>query len=105
MRMTTAYDVAKSAKVGDYITCPSCGKKFVKKTYNQVFCSNAKTKDSMNCKDRYWNDIDPRKRNNTTRISPASQRFLDEVIIPRRERIEWEEDADPGDSEYWMNKD
>jgi hypothetical protein len=30
---------------------------------------------------------------------------LDEVIIPRRERIELEEDYDPGDSEYWMNKD
>ena len=73
MKMTKAYIKAKDAKVGETIVCPSCKKVFVKKSYNQIFCSNAKTKRFNNCKDKYWNTVDPNKRNNTTRISPASK--------------------------------
>jgi hypothetical protein len=50
------YQSNKSAKVGTECKCASCG---------------------MICKDAYWNTIDPKKRNNTTRISPASKRWLD----------------------------
>ena len=48
------YQAAKAAPVGSLIKCaaPGCGKKFIKKSYQQVFCSN---KGRGNCKDRYWN--------------------------------------------------
>jgi hypothetical protein len=84
MKITKAYNIAKTAKVGELITCPACGKQFIKKTYNQIFCNNAKTKKSYNCKDRYWNTVDPNKRNNTTRISPANARYYQEVIEPNQ---------------------
>jgi len=61
------------AKVGDDITCPSCGTTHEKKSYQSVFC---KTKSGTKCKDNYWNNVDPKKRNNKTRISPASARFM-----------------------------
>lgn len=79
--MTEAYIKAKAAKVGDIIECPGCNKDFVKKTYNQVFCNNINSKVSNNCKDKYWNTVDPRKRNNTTRISPANRRYYNDVIL------------------------
>lgn len=50
--------MAKLAKAGDTISCPCCGKRFVKRTYQQVFCSN---KGAGNCKDRYWNDVDEKR--------------------------------------------
>ena len=36
------YKAAKAAPVGSLIKCaaPGCGKKFVKKSYQQAFCSN-----------------------------------------------------------------
>ena len=104
MKMTETYIKAKAAKVGDTVKCPACGKKFVKKTYNQVFCNNNNNTRFGNCKDRYWNKIDPCKRNNTTRISPANRTYYNLHI---RERIERAEMAnyDPGDSEYWDNSD
>jgi hypothetical protein len=46
------YDAAKAAKTGTECKCPSCGKTFTKKSYQQAFCSN---KGRNNCKDRYWN--------------------------------------------------
>lgn len=46
------YEAAKSAKVGSMILCPGCGKLFLKRSYQHVFCSN---KGRGNCKDRYWN--------------------------------------------------
>jgi hypothetical protein len=67
------YDTAKSAKVGDNCKCPSCGTEFIKTNYQQAFC---KTKSGTKCKDKYWNTVTPEKRNNTTRISPASARFM-----------------------------
>jgi len=67
----------KEAKVGDECICPSCGTKFIKETYQQVFC---KTKGGTICKDKYWNTVTPQKRCNTTRISPANARYYEERI-------------------------
>lgn len=49
------YDINKSAKVGEEIICPICGKRFIKKSYQQAFCSTE-------CKDRYWNKKKDRHR-------------------------------------------
>ncbi len=68
------YTIAKAAKVGASVTCPSCKSVFVKNNYQQAFC---KTKNGTICKDNYWNNVTPSKRNNTTRISPASARFME----------------------------
>lgn len=73
MNIKKRYDLNKSLKVGQECVCPSCGTKFVKSNYQQAFC---KTKNKTQCKDKYWNTVDHNKRNNTTRISPASRRFL-----------------------------
>ena len=68
-RLKELYTLAKSAKVGEKITCPSCKTSFEKKQHQQAFCkSNSGTK----CKDLYWNNVTETKRNNTERISPAS---------------------------------
>ena len=71
--MKKRYNINKAAKVGEIISCPSCGFKFKKGSYQQVFC---KTKGGTKCKDKYWNTVDPNKRNNTTRISPANAAWL-----------------------------
>jgi hypothetical protein len=71
-KIKAKYTLAKLAKVGDNCFCPSCGIEFKKTNYQQAFCKNrGKTK----CKDKYWNTVTPKKRNNTTRISPANLRF------------------------------
>ena len=67
------YETSKSAKVGSNCKCPSCGTEFVKTNYQQAFC---KSKNGTVCKDKYWNTVIPEKRNNTTRISPASANFM-----------------------------
>jgi len=67
------YKTNKSAKIGDICYCPSCGQQFKKEHYQQAFC---KTKSGTKCKDKYWNTVTPEKRNNTTRISPASAAFM-----------------------------
>lgn len=74
MRITKRYNINKGSKVGQELICPSCGTHFVKEHYQQVFC---KSKPKTVCKDKYWNTVDPKKRNNTTRISPASQAWMD----------------------------
>jgi len=79
-RITAKYQSAKSAKVGDLCVCPSCNADFTKTNYQQAFC---KTKGKTVCKDKYWNTVTPEKRNNTTRISPASSAFL--ASRPQRE--------------------
>lgn len=48
----SVYEASKAAKTGATCTCPACGKSFVKKSYQQAFCSN---KGRANCKDTYWN--------------------------------------------------
>lgn len=78
-RIKILYESAKSAKVGDVCVCPSCGTEFKKTSYQQAFC---KSKPGTVCKDKYWNTVTPGKRNNTTRISPASARWLSAKDIP-----------------------
>lgn len=48
---------AKTAEVGATIECAQCGRLIVKKSYQKVFCSNAKTHGKKNCKDIYHNRI------------------------------------------------
>lgn len=67
--MRQLYAVGKQADVGTVINCPGCGQTLVKKTKHHKYHNQV-------CKDAYWNQVDPRKRNNTTRISPASARFM-----------------------------
>lgn len=67
------YNKAKTAKVGEKVCCPSCRTEFEKTNYQQAFC---KSKGGTVCKDYYWNYVTPDKRNNTTRISPASARYM-----------------------------
>ena len=55
-RMSEAYRVAKAARVGSSVECPVCSKPFKKRSYQHIFCSN---KGRGNCKDTYWNAIDP----------------------------------------------
>lgn len=71
--MKKIHNINKKKKVGDRCICPSCGSKFTKKHYQQIFC---KTKGGTICKDKYWNTVTPTKKNNITRISPASKRWL-----------------------------
>lgn len=56
--MKTRYRDAKNAETGATISCPYCSKLIVKKTYNKIFCSNARTSGENNCKDKYWNFTD-----------------------------------------------
>lgn len=65
-KLKAAYDNTKSAKIGDRISCPTCGKSIVKKTKDHAFCSNGRSKGAGNCKDGYWNKVDPVKRNRDT---------------------------------------
>lgn len=78
-KLNKAYQQAKAAKVGDTCTCPSCSTQFIKTNYQQAFC---KSKGGTTCKDNFWNNTTPSKRNNTTRISPANARYHSEVILP-----------------------
>lgn len=73
------YAIAKDAKVGTKVNCPSCGTSFDKTNYQQAFC---KSKVGTICKDNYWNNVTPTKRNNTTRISPANAAFYERHIEP-----------------------
>lgn len=54
--MKSHYEEAGRAKVGDTIKCATCASKFKKKSYQSKFCSN---KGHRNCRDRYWNQVDP----------------------------------------------
>jgi len=97
--MKDRYRVNKVAKTGETCICPSCGQVFIKASYQQAFC---KTKSGTKCKDRYWNTVTPTKRNNTTRISPASQRFMDE----RERNIDYDSMEHPFSSEalgQWLD--
>ncbi len=108
--MKQLYQNSKSAKVGTICKCPSCGTKFVKTNYQQAFC---KSKPGTVCKDKYWNTIIPEKRNNTTRISPASKAWLQRNDTPivsgwgdsqreidREDRLELELNHDGGWDEH-----
>lgn len=73
MKIRAQYTKNKEAKVGESCKCPSCNTQFIKTNYQQAFC---KSKGGTICKDKYWNTVTPNKRNNTTRISPASARWM-----------------------------
>lgn len=73
--MKVIYNKNKTAKVGSECICPVCKTEFKKVSYQQVFCGS---KGGTICKDKYWNKVTPNKRNNTTRISLASQRWLND---------------------------
>lgn len=94
MKLRDRYQLNKTSKVGDICTCPSCNSIFTKEHYQQAFC---KFKSGTKCKDKYWNTVTPNKRNNTTRISPASAMWLEEQKLRRRD---WdiEDDFHPFDS-------
>lgn len=78
-KLLILYEACKTAKIGTNIVCPSCNTQHIKKAYNSVFC---KSKGGTICKDNYWNNVTPNKRNNTTRISPANARYYNNVILP-----------------------
>jgi hypothetical protein len=83
--MNKEYKKNKNSKVGDICICPSCGTKFIKKHYQQVFC---KSFSGTVCKDKFWNTVTPSKRNNTTRISPRNRKYYNEVICNDNDGIE-----------------
>ena len=85
-KLKEKYELSKKAKVGDTCTCPSCNTEFIKENYQQAFC---KTKRKTWCKDKYWNTVTPNKRNNTTRISPASKRWTRKQERIREENWEY----------------
>lgn len=89
MKLKAKYELAKEKKVGEEATCPSCGTKFIKTNYQQVFC---KSKNGTVCKDYYWNNVTPTKRNNTTRISPANQATLDKWAEQKENRENFDDD-------------
>lgn len=51
------YAAAKAAKTGESVPCGFCARPFKKTSYQQAFCCN---KGSGNCKDAYWNRMNPR---------------------------------------------
>jgi hypothetical protein len=59
--MESRYTDNVKAGVNTVIACPVCSKHFKKTTYHKIFCSNQKTHGSGNCKDRYWNTVDPER--------------------------------------------
>ena len=72
------YKVNKESKVNSLCVCPSCGKTFVKNTYQQAFCGiDENGFKSHKCKDKYWNTVTPEKRCNKTRISKAVKDKMD----------------------------
>ena len=60
------YDYNKKAKTGSIIVCPVCQKNFIKKSYQQAFCSN---KGKSNCKDKFWNVANDKRRARTRMYS------------------------------------
>lgn len=76
-KMSERYNKNKDEKIKMVCICPSCGSKFTKNTKAQVFC---RTQSGSKCRDKYWNTVDPTKRNNRTRISPQREIFLQKVV-------------------------
>ncbi len=80
--LKSLYKTAKEAAVGTEVKCPSCKTMFTKQHHQQAFCT---ARIGTRCKDFYWNNVTPKKRNNTTRISPANAAYM-ERMAERRER-------------------
>ena len=92
LMMSKLYLIAEESKVGARIKCPACSRELTKKSYQHKFCGTK-------CKDRYWNRVDPRKRNNTTRISPASRAYMAKMETIREERFNPDDYEHPFSSE------
>lgn len=60
--MKSDYAIIKGKPIGHAVNCCVCGKQFVKKSSSQAFCSNGRNKGAGNCKDAFWNKVDPEKR-------------------------------------------
>lgn len=73
-KLKSKYEINKSKAIGEEISCAVCNKVFKKKTKQQAFCGG---RGDTKCKDKYWNTVTPNKKNNKTRISPASARWLE----------------------------
>jgi hypothetical protein len=95
-KLKQLYSVAKSAKVGEYVVCPSCQIGYFKKRTQQAFCG---TWGTTVCKDNYWNNVTPTKRNNTTRISPANDAFQAKHGLGEHRDLEGS--FDPDDDPSW----
>ena len=57
--MRARYADNARAETGATIECAYCARKIVKRNYQTQFCKN---KGSGNCKDRYWNNADDKRR-------------------------------------------
>ena len=90
MKLKQRYQLNKDSKVGESCICPSCGTEFKKVNHQQAFC---RTKGGTICKENYLNILTPEKRNNTTRISPASARWMEK-------QKEYYKDFNPDDYEH-----
>lgn len=55
-------EAAREADEGTEVVCPQCKKKFTKSHPQQAFCSNGRSDARHNCKDRYWNLHDPKRK-------------------------------------------
>ena len=60
------YKQNKKTNVGSNVNCVVCSKEMIKKRESYVFCG-------LQCKDDFWNKIDPRKRN-SKRVSAVNRR-------------------------------
>lgn len=96
MEIRIRYSLNKKAKVNEKCICPSCNAEFIKTNYQQAFC---KSKSGTICKDKYWNTVTPEKRNNKTRISPASARWLENQRERRESYYNPDDDEHPFSSE------
>lgn len=56
INMLEHYKTNKTSDVGMRINCSTCGVEMIKTKAAYVFCG-------LQCKDDFWNKIDPRKRN------------------------------------------
>lgn len=70
------YDINAMKKVGETCCCPSCGKEFVKNSYQQKFCKS-KVRCKSNCKDFYHNFVSE-SRNKRTKTMQINKSYRDD---------------------------
>ena len=56
------YTKNKKAKVGTLLDCPTCGRDFTKKQWQQAFCQRNKKQKGSTCKDVYHNVTNDTRR-------------------------------------------
>lgn len=96
--MEDAYGLSKAARIGETISCPTCKKSFIKKTKDHAFCSNGRSNGAGNCKDGYWNRVNPEKR---CRNTP----YFKNVICGPKETPGWPLGVDEGPEGWDGHKD